>query len=72
MTFLMLMKDITTFLLQGLKDTQVSLEERGIKMVIKLCSPPKGVIELAENASILIIDRGYLNIQREWIQKVNK
>ena len=58
------------FLLQGLRDTQVSFADR-IKLVIKICSPPDGVIELAENASMLITDRGYLKIQREWVEKVS-
>ncbi len=59
-----------TFLLQGLKETQVSLEDRGIKMVVVLGSPPEIATELAENASIFIVDKGYLNLQREWIQKL--
>jgi deoxyribodipyrimidine photo-lyase len=59
-----------SFLLQGLKNTQVSLENRGINMVIQLVTPPKGAIELSENATMVIVDRGYLKIQREWIKKV--
>ncbi len=58
------------FLLEGLRETQILLGDRGIKLIIRLCSPPDGVIELAENASMVITDRGYLRIQREWVQKV--
>jgi len=57
------------FLLEGLRETQILLRDRGIKLIIRLCSPPEGVIELAENASMVIADRGYLKIQREWVQK---
>ncbi|NYB51248.1 MAG: deoxyribodipyrimidine photo-lyase [Methanobacteriaceae archaeon] len=59
-----------SFLLQGLQNTKISLEKRGIKMVVQLVSPPEGARELAENASMLITDKGYLKIQREWIQMV--
>lgn len=58
------------FLLQGLQDVQDSLNRRGIKMAIQMVSPPDGVIELAENALMVVVDRGYLNIQREWVKKV--
>ena len=56
------------FLLEGLRETQISLRDRGIKLIIRLCPPPEGLIELAENASMVIVDRGYLKIQREWVQ----
>jgi deoxyribodipyrimidine photo-lyase len=58
------------FLLEGLKDLKSSLEDRGITFVLRLCSPPEGAVELAENASMLITDRGYLKIQRIWIEYV--
>ena len=38
--------------------------------MLRLCSPPEGAVELAENASMLNTDRGYLEIQRIWIEKV--
>ncbi len=57
------------FLLEGLLETQILLRDRGIKLIIRLCSPPEGVIDLGENASMVITDRGYLKIQREWVQK---
>ncbi|AIS32673.1 deoxyribodipyrimidine photolyase PhrB [Methanobacterium formicicum] len=59
-----------TFLLQGLQDVQNALEKQGINMAIQMVSPPEGALELAENASMVVVDRGYLSIQREWIQKV--
>lgn len=59
-----------TFLLQGLQDVQNALEKQGIKMAIQMVSPPEGARELAENASMVVVDRGYLSIQREWTQKV--
>lgn len=59
-----------TFLLQGLHDVKSSLVKRGIKMVIQIVFPSEGAIKLAENASMVVVDRGYLSIQREWVQKV--
>jgi deoxyribodipyrimidine photo-lyase len=38
--------------------------------VLRLCSPPEGAVELAENASMLVTDLGYLKIQRIWIEYV--
>ena len=58
-----------TFLLQGLHDVKSSLVKRGIKMVIQIVFPSEGAIKLAENASMVVVDRGYLSIQREWVQK---
>lgn len=54
------------FMLEGLKEVQSSLEKRGIKMVIRHNSPQKGVLELSKNACLVIVDRGYLKIQRDW------
>jgi deoxyribodipyrimidine photo-lyase len=54
------------FMLQGLKEVQSSLEKRGIKMVIRHNSPQRGVLELSKNACLVIVDRGYLKIQRDW------
>ena len=54
------------FMLEGLKEVQNALEKRGIKMVIRQVSPEKGVVEIAKIASLVVVDRGYLKIQREW------
>jgi deoxyribodipyrimidine photo-lyase len=60
------------FMLEGLKETRVSLEKRGIKMVIRHISPEMGTIELAEDASLVIADRGYLKVQKDWRAYVAK
>ncbi len=54
------------FMLEGLKEVKTSLAKRGIAMVIKHTSPVDGAIELSEDASLVITDRGYLRIQKEW------
>jgi len=55
-----------TFMLEGLREVKRSLEKRGIKMVIRPISPEMGVVQLAKRASLVIVDRGYLKIQRRW------
>ncbi|MGF3522606.1 MAG: deoxyribodipyrimidine photo-lyase, partial [Candidatus Bathyarchaeia archaeon] len=46
------------FMLEGLKKTSYALQERGIKMVVFAKSPERGVVELAEHASLAVVDRG--------------
>eukprot|EP00276_Gloeochaete_wittrockiana_P005693 CAMPEP_0184658598 /NCGR_PEP_ID=MMETSP0308-20130426/26104_1 /TAXON_ID=38269 /ORGANISM="Gloeochaete witrockiana, Strain SAG 46.84" /LENGTH=538 /DNA_ID=CAMNT_0027097721 /DNA_START=267 /DNA_END=1883 /DNA_ORIENTATION=- len=58
------------FMLEGLSEAQQSLKERGIQLVILKKSPELGAAELAEDACLLITDRGYLRIQRQWRQAV--
>ncbi len=54
------------FMLKGLSEVKRSLEQRNIQMVILHRSPEQGVIRLAKKASLVVVDRGYLNIQKEW------
>ena len=54
------------FMLEGLKEVKQSLEKRGIQMVILHKSPEMGTVPLAKKASLVIVDRGYLRIQRQW------
>jgi deoxyribodipyrimidine photo-lyase len=54
------------FMLEGLKELQSSLFRRGIKTVILKISPEIGVTDLSIGASMVITDRGYLNIQKNW------
>ncbi len=58
------------FMIEGLKETSTALNERGIKFLIGHASPPEGVISLAEDASLVVVDRGYLRIQKAWREKV--
>ena len=54
------------FMLEGLRDVKEALRSRGIQMVIQHTSPERGVIQLAKKASLVVVDRGYLKIQRQW------
>jgi len=54
------------FMLEGLKETKAALRSRGVGMVVLHRSPERGVVETAGEASMVIVDRGYLGIQRAW------
>lgn len=55
-----------TFMLEGLREVKRSLETRGIRMVILHKSPEMGAVQLAKKASLAVVDRGYLKIQKQW------
>ena len=59
-----------SFLLEGLRDVSVSLHKRGIQFVVRKGSPPHAIKNLAGAASLIIVDRGYLRIQRDWRSSV--
>lgn len=60
------------FMLEGLKEVKHSLENRGIQMVIRHQSPEIGVVPLAKKASLVVVDRGYLKIQKAWRDDASK
>ncbi len=57
------------FMLEGLKETADGLRDRGIPLVLQKVSPDEGIITLSEEACLVVTDRGYLRIQREWREK---
>ncbi len=59
------------FLLEGLKEVQESLQKIGIQMVIRHQPPNIGAVELSKDASLVVVDRGYLKIQREWVRRAS-
>jgi deoxyribodipyrimidine photo-lyase len=58
------------FMIQGLNEVEESLKNRGIKFIIQRISPDDGVINFSKNCCLIIVDRGYLRIQRRWRKKV--
>ena len=54
------------FMLEGLRDVKATLRSRGIGMLILHGSPERRVVGLSREASTVIVDRGYLRIQRAW------
>jgi deoxyribodipyrimidine photo-lyase len=55
-----------TFLLEGLRDAARALARRGIPLIVRRGSPDRVAVELARGAALVVTDRGYLRIQREW------
>ncbi len=60
------------FLIQGLKEVHQKLTELGIKFVIDRSNNWNKLGQLAEKARILVGDRGYLKIQRQWYKEVKE
>ncbi len=54
------------FMLQGLAETTDALHARHVKMVARLGSPPDVAVSLADDAALVVCDRGYLRHQRGW------
>lgn len=54
------------FMLEGLREAQTSLRERGIQMAVRLGQPDDVAVEFARDAVLAVTDRGYLRIQRQW------
>jgi deoxyribodipyrimidine photo-lyase len=60
------------FMLEGLQEVKKSLKKRGIQMVILHESPDRGVMQVSKKASLVVVDQGYLRVQREWRANVAK
>ncbi len=54
------------FLLEGLKEVRLALAKRNIALLIRKTSPEKGAWELSSLAAFMVVDRGYLRIERQW------
>ncbi|MBB3996825.1 deoxyribodipyrimidine photo-lyase [Aureimonas pseudogalii] len=58
------------FLLDGLADMAAGLEKRGIGFVMRKASPAEIAIDLARDAALLVLDCGYLAIQKRWYGEI--
>ncbi len=54
------------FMLQGLNEVKNALSDRGIAFVVRHEPPHEGAVAMAKDAALLVIDRGYLRIQKQW------
>lgn len=54
------------FMLEGLIEVETSLAERDITFILTLKSPEQGVLEYAKDASLCIVDVGYLKTEQNW------
>ena len=60
------------FLMEGLKEVKIRLAERGIPLVVLKGSVGEEVARLSRRASMIVTDRGYLRIQKEWRKQVSQ
>lgn len=58
------------FMLEGLRETKEALTKRGIRLEIRLEPPVEAVRDLADRAAMVVVDRGYLRIERKWRERV--
>jgi len=54
------------FMLEGLQHVKKNLEQDGIGFEVLRGQPNQIIPELSENASLIVIDRDYLRLQRKW------
>jgi deoxyribodipyrimidine photo-lyase len=59
-----------TFMLEGLREVKGRLQERGILFITMKGSPPEEAVKVSREASLVVADRGYLRVQREWREEV--
>ena len=58
------------FMIQGLQDVKKNLSQRNIKFIAEIRHPVDGIKRLADETSLIVVDRGYLRVQKEWRKKV--
>ncbi len=58
------------FMLEGLKDVRDALEERGIEFYLLHGEMIENITKAAQDASILICDKGYMKIQKKWRMEI--
>ncbi|MCR4440060.1 MAG: deoxyribodipyrimidine photo-lyase [bacterium] len=56
------------FMLQGLAEVESALRERGISFLVRHGPPEKEVVRVANEAALVVVDCGYLRLQRQWRQ----
>ncbi len=59
------------FMLEGLTETKAALARRGICMVVRQGSPDDVALLMANDAALVVVDRGYLRVQRRWRRHVS-
>ena len=54
------------FMLEGLAETERAMRAWGLGFVVRRGNPADVAIELAQQAALVICDRGYLRLQKQW------
>ena len=56
------------FMLEGLKEVNNSLEKIGIKTIVLHKSPEKGIVDLAKDSCLIVVDKGYVRAIKQWLK----
>ncbi|MFW5946432.1 MAG: deoxyribodipyrimidine photo-lyase [Candidatus Natronoplasma sp.] len=54
------------FMLEGLKKTKKELDDRDINLVIKHEHPREGIVKLAKESYLVVVDKAYMDFLRKW------
>ena len=54
------------FMLEGLRETQERLRERGIPMIVRRGEPDAVIAAFGRDAAAVVVDDGYVRIERRW------
>ena len=60
------------FMIEGLLEVKENLNQRGIRFMVMNCSPETGLLKLSKDAALIVVDRGYLRIEKAWRSIVAK
>ncbi len=58
------------FMLEGLAEVRAALQRRGIRFWVLRRDPADAALEAAEQAALVVCDRGYLRHQKAWRRRV--
>jgi deoxyribodipyrimidine photo-lyase len=61
-----------TFMLQGLQEIEADLKKKGILFRIYKGEPHEAPLLLADRASVIVCDRGYLRHEKKWRAELSK
>jgi len=60
------------FMIEGLLEVKENLKRKGIRLIVMNCSPERGILELSKEAALIVVDRGYLRIEKTWRNRLAK
>lgn len=61
-----------TFMFEGLENLKLNLKQRGINLIFRYGNPPEEVVSLGKNAEMIVMDRGYLRVQKQWRREIGR
>jgi deoxyribodipyrimidine photo-lyase len=58
------------FMLEGFAEVASELESIGIRCILQIEPPDEGVVSRAAEAALVVTDRGYLKVHRQWYRNI--